>query len=303
MTFVRRIVNSINYRVLAPLTNRDARNWASKTDFRKAHRRLLRQLRSTYTNDEAVQRAVGGEFNAYGQLLRDTLVFHGLKKTDYLIDVGCGSGRLAKPLSEYLTGKYLGIDVVPGLVAYARKLVPRPDWRFEVAEGLKIPEADGQADMVCFFSVLTHLLHEESFVYLREARRVLKPGGLYLFSTWDRIEENTCSRVYAETIESLFPGDDEMHFRLPWSMSDDGAIRKLMADGGFGSVTIERRRVPVEPFNPRDIATGQVRGTPRGLLLEKRGMTMDAAIDRVAVALEKVRGNAYGQALLVQARA
>ena len=68
-------------------------------------------------------------------------------------------------------------------------------------------------------------------------------------------------------------------------------------------MTIERRRLPIEPFNPRDIATGQVRGTPRGLLLEKRGMTMDAAIDRVAVALEKVRGNAYGQALLVLARA
>lgn len=185
MTFVRRIVNSINYRVLAPLTNRNARNWASKTDFRKAHRRLLRQLRSTYTNDEAVRRAVGGEFEGYGALLRDALIFHGLAPSDYLIDVGCGSGRLAKPLAEYLTGKYLGIDVVPGLVEYARKLVPRSDWRFEVAEGLKILEADGQADMVCFFSVLTHLLHEESFVYLREAKRVLKPGGKIVFSFLD----------------------------------------------------------------------------------------------------------------------
>lgn len=198
MTFVRRIVNSINYRVLAPLTNRDARNWASKTDFRKAHRRLLRQLRSTYTNDEAVRRAVGGEFEGYGLLLRDALVYHGLAPDDYLIDVGCGSGRLAKPLAEYLTGKYLGIDVVPGLVGYARKLVPRSDWRFEVAEGLKISEADGQADMVCFFSVLTHLLHEESFVYLREAKRVLKPGGKIVFSFldfriashWDSFESN-----------------------------------------------------------------------------------------------------------------
>lgn len=185
MTFVRKIVNSISYRVLAPLTNRDARNWASKTDFRKAHRRLLQQLRSTYTNDEAVRRAVGGEFEGYGLLLRDALIHHGLAPKDYLIDVGCGSGRLAKPLSEYLSGKYLGIDVVPELVEYARKLVPRTDWRFEVAEGLKIPEADGRADMVCFFSVLTHLLHEESFVYLREAKRVLKPGGKIVFSFLD----------------------------------------------------------------------------------------------------------------------
>ena len=138
---------------------------------------------------------------------------------------------------------------------------------------------------------------------MSEARRVLRAGGVFLFSTWDRIEENTCSRVYAEAIESLFPGDEEMHFRLPWSMNDDAQLRKLLAGGGFSSVEIERRRIPIEPFIPRDIATGQVRGTPRGLLLEKRGMTMDAAIDRVALALERVRGNAYGQALLIQARA
>ena len=182
---VRKILNSINYRVIGPFTRRDARNWASKTDFRKAHRRLLRQLRNTYTNDQAVKMAVGGEFEAIGRLLREALIFNGLKPTDYLIDVGCGSGRLAKPLSEYLTGKYLGIDVVPGLVAYARSLVTRPEWRFEVAEGLKIPEADRKANMVCFFSVLTHLLHEESFVYLREARRVLKPGGKIVLSFLD----------------------------------------------------------------------------------------------------------------------
>jgi ubiquinone/menaquinone biosynthesis C-methylase UbiE len=103
-----------------------------------------------------------------------------------------------KTAAEYLKGKYLGIDVVPDLINYARRLVARPDWRFAVAEGLRIPEADEQADMVCFFSVLTHLLHEESFVYLREARRVLKPGGkivasfldFRIASHWDFFERN-----------------------------------------------------------------------------------------------------------------
>lgn len=129
--------------------------------------------------------AVGGEFDAVGIIERETLIYHGLKKDDYLIDVGCGSGRLAKPLAEYLEGKYLGIDVVPDLIDYARRLVPRPEWRFELANGLTIPEQDCQADMVCFFSVLSHLLHEESFVYLREARRVLRPHGKIVLSFLD----------------------------------------------------------------------------------------------------------------------
>lgn len=182
---VRRIINSIDYRLIRPLTGRDAKNWSSKTDFEKTYRRLVKTLSTSHSRDEAMQLAVGGEFDAFGILERETLIYHGLRKNDYLIDVGCGSGRLAKPLAEYLAGKYLGIDVVPDLVAYARELVPRPDWRFEIARGLTIPEDDAEADMVCFFSVLTHLLHEESFVYLREAKRVLRLGGKIVFSFLD----------------------------------------------------------------------------------------------------------------------
>jgi SAM-dependent methyltransferase len=182
---VRRVINSINYRLIRPLTGGNAKDWSSKTDFHKTYRRLVKNLSSAHSHDEAMRMAVGGEFEAVGILERETLIYHGLQKDDYLIDVGCGSGRLARPLAEYLSGKYLGIDIVPELVTYARDLVQRPDWRFEVARGLTIPEEDGRADMVCFFSVLTHLLHEESYAYLREAKRVLKPGGKICFSFLD----------------------------------------------------------------------------------------------------------------------
>lgn len=186
MTFgVRRIIDSINYRVIGPLTGRQARNWSSKTDSSKTYRRLYRNLESEMSPDEAARQVVGGDFEQIGIMMRETLIHHGLGKHDYVIDVGCGCGRLAKPLSEYLEGPYLGIDVVPGLIEYARKLVPRPDWRFEVADGLSISEADAKADMVCFFSVFTHLLHEQSFVYLREAKRVLHPGGKIVCSFLD----------------------------------------------------------------------------------------------------------------------
>jgi len=182
---VRRIVNSINYRLIAPLTGRDIKDSGSKTDFRRTHNRQFQILRGAYSLDKAAKIAVGGEFDATGRVLRATLVHHGLRPEHYVIDVGCGSGRLAKPLSEYLTGKYFGMDVVPELVQYARNLVPQPEWRFELAQGLTIPEEDEQADFVCFFSVLTHLLHEESYLYLREAKRVLKPGGKIALSFLD----------------------------------------------------------------------------------------------------------------------
>ena len=124
----------------------------------------------------------GGSFDALGILERELLIQYGLQPQHAVIDVGCGPGRLAKPLAEYLIGNYLGTDVVPELVEHARQLANRPDWRFEVTNGLMIPEQDAQADLVCFFSVFTHLLHEQSFVYLQEAKRVLKPGGKIIFS-------------------------------------------------------------------------------------------------------------------------
>ncbi len=139
-------------------------------------------LESGGDRDDAMHQAIGGDFEAIGLLERDLLVAQGLRPDDFVIDVGCGSGRLSAPLSTYLTGGYLGTDVVPELLDYPRKSVERPDWRFELVEGLTIPAVDSSADMVCFFSVFTHLRHEESYCYLREAKRVLRPQGRIVFS-------------------------------------------------------------------------------------------------------------------------
>ena len=136
--------------------------------------------------------AVGGNYQAFGIMQRELLIQHGLRPDHYVVDVGCGSGRLGSALAQFLRGSYLGIDVVPELLAYARKRCPA-HWRFEVAEGLTIPSGTSQADFICFFSVFTHLLHEESYRYLQEAVRVLKPRGRIVFSflefavgcTWD----------------------------------------------------------------------------------------------------------------------
>jgi SAM-dependent methyltransferase len=161
--------------------------------------------------------AVGGEFSAMGKLERQLLVQHGLTPEAYVIDVGCGSGRLAYPLSEYLRGRYLGTDVVPELLTHARSLVPRPDWRFELVDRIRIPERDGQADMICFFSVFTHLLHEDSYRYLVDAHRVLKPGGKVVLSFLEfaiashwSVFENNVRRTGPERPLDMFVGRDAL---------------------------------------------------------------------------------------------
>lgn len=151
-------------------------------NLKAAYTRWVEGSKAVMPHDQAMKHAVGGEFDAFGVIESELLRFYGLRPDDTLIDVGCGSGRLAIPLSRTHRGRYLGLDLAPDLLTYAEENCARPDWRFKVVDGLRIPEAGGVADMVCFFSVLTHMLHEQSYLYLKEARRVLKTGGRIVFS-------------------------------------------------------------------------------------------------------------------------
>ncbi|MBX9699614.1 MAG: class I SAM-dependent methyltransferase, partial [Acetobacteraceae bacterium] len=131
---------------------------------------------------EAMERAVGGDYERFGVLEHAVLREAGLTDESSVVDVGCGSGRLAAQLAGRAGLRYLGTDVVPSMLDYARRQAGRPDFRFIHVDRVNIPAADASADIVAFFSVLTHLLHEESYLYLQEAARVLKPGGRVVFS-------------------------------------------------------------------------------------------------------------------------
>jgi SAM-dependent methyltransferase len=151
-------------------------------DFIARYRRQTSGLLSQHDKAEAMSRAVGGAFEAVGLLEYYLLRAHGLRPQHTVVDVGCGSGRLAYQLREYLSGAYFGFDVVPELHEYAKKICARPDWDFATVPGLTIPCPDDSADFICFFSVFTHLTHEETYKYLRESRRVLRRGGRIVLS-------------------------------------------------------------------------------------------------------------------------
>ncbi len=71
------------------------------------------------------------------------------------------------------------------LLKYAEETAGRTDFRYHAVDSTYIPEKESVADMVVFFSVATHMLNEEFYVYLLEARRVLKPKGRIIFSFLD----------------------------------------------------------------------------------------------------------------------
>ncbi len=184
-------------------------------DYLKSYNKHTQGLLQKHNEEEAMALAVGGAYEKVGLLEYYFLLQNGLRREQTVIDVGCGSGRLAFQLKEYLTGLYVGIDVVRELYSYAQKVCNRPDWKFYTAPGLTIPEADNFADFICFFSVFTHLLHEETFKYLKDARRVIKPGGKIIFSYLEfavpshwAVFENSLADTSSDTVLNQFLSRD-----------------------------------------------------------------------------------------------
>jgi SAM-dependent methyltransferase len=151
------------------------------------YRRLMRTMRRRETTfEDAILRTTGAADLDFGSVELSILNTAGLREIGYVIDVGCGSGRLGLALRFFPNIKFMGIDIVPEMIAFASEKCERPDWRFVVVEGLSIPETDGVADYVSFFSVNTHLKPQESLQYLRDAKRTLKRGGKIVASFLDR---------------------------------------------------------------------------------------------------------------------
>ncbi|MDQ1570840.1 MAG: hypothetical protein QOF79_1514, partial [Actinomycetota bacterium] len=136
-------------------------------------------------------------FRASGDTLVQHLIeFAGLAPATKILDIGSGMGRLAVPLTDYLSpsGSYDGLDIVESGVAWCNDHIAsahpnfhfhladvfnkeyNPGGRFQASE-YRFPYADESFDLVILISVFTHMLPADMEHYVSEIGRVLKPGG------------------------------------------------------------------------------------------------------------------------------
>jgi ubiquinone/menaquinone biosynthesis C-methylase UbiE len=224
-----------------------------------------------------------------------------------VLEIACGTGLVTKRLREHLapSSRLVATDLSKIMLDYARnKLVELNGIDWEEADALKLPfEAGSFGAVVCGFGIM---FTPDRRAALRETRRVLIEGGILLFSVWDAIEENTHALSNAKVIEDIFPNDAEMRFRMPYDMGDPALLRQLLSNSGFRDTRIETKRINIEGADPRSIATGMIRGTPRSALIEKRGISLDLVIEKIASDLRDTGGDPYRgqtQAVIVEARA
>lgn len=168
--------------------------------FVEDYERHVAALLAAHPVDEAMALAVGGGYDEIGRTELALLRGAGLDGGMSVIDLGCGSGRLAHALGRSGVGvDYLGIDIVQSLLDYAATKSPE-HFRFVLNREYTLPAAEGSADIASAFSVFTHLLHQEAFLYMREVWRVLRPGGVFVFS-FHEFAEPAHWQIFEQTAE------------------------------------------------------------------------------------------------------
>ena len=225
-----------------------------------------------------------------------------------VLEIACGTGLVTRHLRERLDPalRIVATDLSKPMLDYARnKYKDRKSIEWREADAQNLTFGDGEfGAVVCGFGFMFMPDKPAAF---REARRVLKKGGILLFNVWDRIEQNPHAMANAQVMEELFPGDEEMRFGTPYSMHDLVLVEQLLAEAGFTQVRIEKERFEVDRVSARTIAIGAIRGTPRSTLIEKRGVSLDEAIEKLSAALAKIGGaepyRAHIQEFVVEALA
>lgn len=168
--------------------------------FGRAVAKLRRVVNPLVPPDRLLGRVGGGDFIAIGDEFFTLFRRAGLRPSDDVLDVGCGSGRMARPMAGWLEGRYEGFDVIPDAIEWCRSRITRrhPNFGFTVldvsndaynphgsasAATVRFPYEDDSFDFAILTSVFTHLLPAELLHYLDELARVTRTGGT-VFATY-----------------------------------------------------------------------------------------------------------------------
>lgn len=210
-----------------------------------------------------------------------------------VLETASGTGVVARALAPRLSpsARYVVTDLNQPMLDYAASR-QGPDDRitWHQADALALPFESGAFDLVCCqFGAM--FFPDRTSAY-REAKRVLKPGGHFLFSVWDRIEENIFADDVTNALATMFP-DDPPRFlaRTPHGYYDVALIRRELESAGFSQITIETRAEQSRASSPRVPAIAYCQGTPLRNEIEARDAgRLEAATDCATTAIADRHG-------------
>ena len=188
-----------------------------------------------------------------------------------VLETAAGTGIVTRALLSALPDEVSieATDINQAMLDQASGVIssPRVTWRQADAQSLPFPDGSFDA-VVCQFGAMFFPDKQQGY---REARRVLKPGGTYLFNVWDRIEHNDFADVVTSALAAQFPGDPPRFLaRTPHGYHDTAQIERELRAAGFTDVQCDWVEAVSKAASPLDVAIAYCHGTPLRNEIEAR---------------------------------
>jgi ubiquinone/menaquinone biosynthesis C-methylase UbiE len=196
---------------------------------------------------------------------------------------------LAERVAE--SGPQEVLEVAAGTGALTRTMASRlPACVHIVATDLNQPMLDHAKARQSQFGVM---FFPDKIQGYKEARRILKPGGRFLFNVWDRISENEFADVVNEALTVFFPRDPPCFMaRTPHGYHDVERVRVELNAAGFSKISVEAVDDSSEASSPLDPAIAFCQGTPLRNEIESRDASgLEDATKHAAEALARRFGS------------
>jgi ubiquinone/menaquinone biosynthesis C-methylase UbiE len=181
-----------------------------------------------------------------------------------VLEVAAGTGVVTRAMAAGLpeSTALTCSDLNQPMLDHAAKVGTARPVTFEQADVMQLPFADNSFDaIVCQFGVM--FFPDQTAAY-REIRRVLRPGGTFLFNTWDKIETNDFADVVTRAVGSLYPDDPPLFLdRTPHGHYDLAPFQRHLAEAGFQTpAAFEPVEARSRAAHCRDPAIAYCQGTP-----------------------------------------
>jgi SAM-dependent methyltransferase len=210
-----------------------------------------------------------------------------------VLETAAGSGVVTRVLAPKLSAdaRYVVTDLNQPMLDYAA-IRQTPDNRIEwrQANALDLPFEEASFDVVC--CQFGAMFFSNRITGYAEARRVLKSSGRFVFSVWDRIEENAFADDVTSALAAVFPHDPPQFLaRTPHGYHDIALIRTELNCAGFADIHIETHQKVSRAPSARDVATAYCQGTPLRNEIEARDASLlQFATDRATEAIASRHG-------------